>query len=44
MDQETEAPLDDVESLDDDDAEDELLGRSSSGKSIRGSIAGSHVT
>ena len=44
MDQETEAPLDDVESGQDDDPEDEYMGRSSSGGSIAGSIAGSNVT
>ena len=45
MDQETEAPLDDLESAQDDDADDVLVARSgSSGGSIGGSIAGSHVT
>ena len=41
MDQETEAPLDDVESGQDDDPEDVYLGRSSSGGSIVGSVASS---
>ena len=39
MDQETEAPLDDLESVQGDDAEDELVARSSSGGSIAGSVA-----
>ena len=44
MDEETEAPLDDLEA-DQNDADDETsVARSSSGGSIAGSIAGSNVT
>ena len=43
MDQEAEAPLDDLESVQDDDAEDGLVARSSSGGSIAGSVAGSGI-
>ena len=44
MDQEAEAPLDDLESVQDDDPDDEYLGRSSSSGSRVGSVAGSIAT
>lgn len=45
MEQETETPLDDLEAHQEDDADDgPTVGRSSSGGSIAGSIAGSNVT
>jgi len=44
VDDEVEAPIDALDVDDADDEEDPLLARSSSGHSIAGSIAGSHVT
>lgn len=45
VEQETETPLDDLESVQEDETDDgPTVGRSSSGGSIAGSIAGSHVT
>lgn len=44
MDEETEAPLDDMDAAQDDSEDETYVGRSSSGGSIAGSVASSAVT